>query len=190
MAAVAFDPLGYAHDLEATGVSREQAEVHVKAMTAMFIHNFDALVTTDYLDTRFTEFETRVEANINKQFAAVDTQFVQLEATMDKRFSELESTMDKRFIAVDNQFLELESTMEKRIVGLESTMDKRFSGVESTMDKRFSGLGSAMDKRVNGLESTMNVRFAQVSTELRWLKWLVVTGIAATVWPTLSRLVL
>ncbi|MBE9538710.1 MAG: hypothetical protein IMF06_06480 [Proteobacteria bacterium] len=58
-------------------------------------------------------------------------------------------------------------------------MDRRFVGVESTMDKRFSGL-----------QSTVDVRFAQVSTELRWLKWLVVTGIAATVWPTLSRLVL
>ncbi len=54
MAAVAFDPLGYTHDLEATGVPREQAEVHAKAMTAMFLHNFDALVTTDYLDTHFT----------------------------------------------------------------------------------------------------------------------------------------
>ena len=61
MAAVAFDPLEYTHQLEAQGVPREQAEVHAKAMTAMFIHNFDALVTKDYLDTRFSEQSVRME---------------------------------------------------------------------------------------------------------------------------------
>jgi hypothetical protein len=127
MAAVAFDPLGYTHDLEATGVPREQAEVHAKAMTAMFLHNFDALVTTDYLDTRFTEFETRIEAN------------------MDKRFNAMEASVNKRFSSVDQQFL--------------------------------------------ALESRMDVQFATVNTELRWLKWLIVTGIAATLWPSLSGLI-
>jgi hypothetical protein len=61
MAAIAFDPLEYTHQLEASGVSREQAEVHAKAMTAMFLHNFDALVTKDYLDTRFSEQALKME---------------------------------------------------------------------------------------------------------------------------------
>ena len=142
MAAVAFDPLEYTHDLEATGVPREQAEVHAKAMTAMFLHNFDALVTTDYLDTRFTEFETRIEAN------------------MDKRFNAMEASVDKRFNA------------------MEASVDKRISAIETSVDQRFLGL-----------ESRMDVRFATISTELRWLKWLIVTCIAATVWPSLSGLI-
>ena len=148
MAAVAFDPLGYTHDLEATGVPREQAEVHAKAMTAMFLHNFDALVTTDYLDTRFTEFETRIEAN------------------MDKRFNAMEASVNKRFSSVDQQF----SAMEAR-------WDQRFNAMETNWDQRFLGL-----------ESRMDVQFATINTELRWLKWLIVTGIAATVWPSLSGL--
>lgn len=65
MAAIAFDPLEYTHELEASGVPREQAEVHAKAMTATFFHNMDALATRDYLDTRFTELETRIEANMD-----------------------------------------------------------------------------------------------------------------------------
>jgi hypothetical protein len=52
MAAIAFDPLEYTHQLEASGVPREQAEVHAKTMTTMFLHNLDALVTRDYLDSR------------------------------------------------------------------------------------------------------------------------------------------
>ena len=100
MAAVAFDPLGYTHDLEATGVPREQAEVHAKAMTAMFLHNFDALVTTDYLDTRFTEFETRVEANMNRRFMEVDKRFTAMEVKVDKRFDGLEL----RFERIDSKF--------------------------------------------------------------------------------------
>ena len=78
MAAVAFDPLEYTHQLEAQGVPREQAEVHAKAMTAMFLHNFDALVTKDYLDSRFSEFETRVEAKMDKRFAYVDVRLARI----------------------------------------------------------------------------------------------------------------
>ena len=65
MAAVAFDSLQYANQLEAAGMSREQAEVVAKGLTAMFIHNFDSLVTKDYLDTRFSEMEVRID----KRFA-------------------------------------------------------------------------------------------------------------------------
>ena len=93
MAAVAFDPLEYTHQLEASGVPREQAEVHAKAMTAMFLHNFDALVTKDYLDSRFNEFETRLEANVDKRFAY-------MESNMDRRFAEV----DLRFERMEGRF--------------------------------------------------------------------------------------
>ena len=89
MAAVAFDPLEYAQQLEAAGMPRAQAEVVAKGLTAMFIHNFEslprfigyALVTKDYLDTRFSEFEAR----------------------MDLRFAESESRVDQRFAGIDTQ---------------------------------------------------------------------------------------
>jgi hypothetical protein len=61
MAAVAFDSLDYAHQLEAAGMPREQAEVVAKGLTTMFIHNFESLVTKDYLDTRFSEQSVRME---------------------------------------------------------------------------------------------------------------------------------
>jgi len=86
MAAIAFDPLGYTRELEASGVPRNQAEVHAKAMTATFLHNFDALVTRDYLDTRFAGLE-----------ASWDKRFTGLEASWDKRFAESEASSDKRF---------------------------------------------------------------------------------------------
>ena len=101
MAAVAFDPLEYTHQLEASGVPREQAEVHAKVMTALFLHNLDALVTRDYLDTRFSEFEARIEASI-------DRRFFELETSWDKRFSELEVTVDKRFAAIDVRFAQVD----------------------------------------------------------------------------------
>ncbi len=92
MAVIAFDPLGYTHELEASGVPRAQAEVHAKAMTATFLHNMDALVTRDYLDSRFTEFETRIEANTDKRFAKMDRRFDALEvrfASIDGQFSRI-----------------------------------------------------------------------------------------------------
>jgi hypothetical protein len=100
MAAVAFDPLEYTHKLEASGVPREQAEVHAQAMTAMFIHNFDALVTKDYLDTRFDILEAGVHANMDKRFREVDKQFSELRlemhsgiGTVRKEVWELRSTL-------------------------------------------------------------------------------------------------
>jgi replicative DNA helicase len=130
MAAVAFDPLGYTHDLEATGVPREQAEVHAKAMTAMFLHNFDALVTTDYLDTRFTEFETRIEANMDQRFTA-------MEASMDKRFNAMETSVVQRFTSVDQRFTAMEINVDKQF----AEVDKRFDGLElrfERIDSKFS----------------------------------------------------
>ena len=79
MAVVSFDPLEYAEQLEAAGMPRAQAQVVAKGLTTMFIHNFDELVTKDYLNTRFSEFESR----------------------MDLRFAEVESRMDVRFARVN-----------------------------------------------------------------------------------------
>ena len=100
MAAVAFDSLEYAHQLEAAGMSREQAEVVAKGLTVMFIHNFDALVTRDYLDTRFTEFETRIEAKMDRRFTEVDGRFTDI----DRRFDELEQNFELRFERIDSKF--------------------------------------------------------------------------------------
>lgn len=102
MAAIAFDPLEFTHELEASGVPREQAEVHAKAMTARFLHNFDALVTTDYLDTRFTEFELRVESKLDKRLA-------ELETNLDARFS----NVDARFDRVDARFAKMDVRFER-----------------------------------------------------------------------------
>jgi hypothetical protein len=74
MAAVAFDPLEYARRLEAAGMPRVQAEIVAKCLTAMFIHNFDTLVTKDYLDIRFSEFEARIDL----RFADMETRFARV----------------------------------------------------------------------------------------------------------------
>jgi hypothetical protein len=97
MAAIAFDTLAYVRRIVAAGVPREQAEAQADAMQEAFVHNVDALVTRDYLDTRFTEFETRVEANMDRRFAEVDKRFTTMEANVDKRFAEAEANQDSRF---------------------------------------------------------------------------------------------
>jgi hypothetical protein len=45
----------------------------------MLVHNFDALVTKDYLDARFREFETRVVSTMDKRFTEVERRFDSLE---------------------------------------------------------------------------------------------------------------
>ena len=100
MAAIAFDPLEYARALESSGVPREQAEVHAKAMTQVFVHNMDALVTRDYLDTRFAEFamrlEARIDAKMERRFAQIDARF----AEMDVRFARINVLLGVILVAV------------------------------------------------------------------------------------------
>ncbi len=78
MAAIAFDPLAYTHALEEAGFTRDQAELVAQVGTAMFVQNFDALVTRDYLDTRFSEFETRILSTMELRFKDVDAKFGKL----------------------------------------------------------------------------------------------------------------
>ena len=94
MAAIAFDPLEYSRMLEQAGVPRDQAEVHARAMTTAFLHNVDALVTKDYLDSRFTEFETRIEANIDRRFTTIDSRF----AGIDVRFARIDGQFGRVYV--------------------------------------------------------------------------------------------
>ena len=111
MAAVAFDPLEYTHQLEAQGVPREQAEVHAKAMTAMFIHNFDALVTKDYLDTRFSEQSVRMELLATD----VDRKLELLSANMDSKLDLLSVDMDSKLAEMDSKLSLLSSDMDGKL---------------------------------------------------------------------------
>ena len=109
MAAIAFDPMEFAQRLEATGMTREQAEEVAKGFVKMSLHNFDALVTKDYLDTRFSEFESRM-----------GVRFVETENRTEGRFKDLESKIALRFA-------EAESRTNVRFAELESKMDVRFA---------------------------------------------------------------
>lgn len=134
MAAIAFDPLEYTHELEASGVPREQAEVHARAMTANFIHNLDALVTRDYLDTRFTEFETRVEANMDRRFS-------EMQSSVDNRFTEMQFGMNDRFAKMGERITSMESNMDMRFVKVEAKVEKLSDAIElrfERMDGKFS----------------------------------------------------
>ena len=78
MAAVAFDSLHYAHQLEAAGILRAQAEVIARGLTSMFVHNFDSLVTKDYLDVRFSEQSARMDflaTHLGSKMDAMDARF-------------------------------------------------------------------------------------------------------------------
>jgi hypothetical protein len=105
MAAIAFDTLAYVRRIVAAGVPREQAEAQADAMKEAFVHNVDALVTRDYLDTRFTEFETRVEANMDRRFTEVDKRFTAMEIKVDRQFAEV----DKRFDGLELRFERIDS---------------------------------------------------------------------------------
>ena len=103
MAVVSFDPLEYAEQLEAAGMPRAQAQVVAKGLTTMFIHNFDALVTKDYLDTRFSEFESKMDLRFAESESRIDARFAEHDSRIDLRFAESESRTDLRFAQLESK---------------------------------------------------------------------------------------
>jgi len=101
MAAVAFDSLEYAHQLEAAGMPRAQAEVIAQGLTSMFVHNFDSLVTKDYLDARFSEQSARLDtmdvkfdAKLALLSTEIDAKFRLFSAEFDAKLGLLSAEID------------------------------------------------------------------------------------------------
>ena len=103
MAVVSFDPLEYAEQLEAAGMPRAQAQVVAKGLTTMFIHNFDELVTKDYLDTRFSEFESKMDLRFAEYDSRIDLRFAESDSHTDLRFAESESHTNLRFAQLESK---------------------------------------------------------------------------------------
>ena len=93
MSAVAFDSLHYAHQLEAAGMPRAQAEVIAQGLTSMFVHNFDSLVTKDYLDARFSEQSARMDSLSVSMDSKLDLLSAQIDGKLGKLYVMLGVTM-------------------------------------------------------------------------------------------------
>ena len=122
MAAIVLTPTGFAEQLQEAGMPPAQAKVVAEGLAAMYVQHFDALVTKDYLDTRFAEFESRIGRELDRSFAEVDQRF----AEVNQRFGEV----DHRFAAQDARF------------------ELRFNELESRMQLGFAEMGTRF-ARVN-----------------------------------------
>jgi hypothetical protein len=176
MAAIAFDPLGYTRELEASGVPRNQAEVHAKAMTATFLHNFDSLVTRDYLDTRFTEFEARIMSVMDRRFAGVDSHFVKLETSLEQRFVAIESNIDRRFS-------EANANIDKRFAESDAKFDKDFAESDARINQLFAELRLELHREIASIRGEL----ADLKSKFNVQAWMLALLIAGVFVPMLQR---
>jgi hypothetical protein len=164
MAAIALDPMEFMQQLEASGMPRSQAEAVAKGYTAMIVHNLDALVTKDYLDSRFAEFESKMGLRFAEAENRTDGRFKDLESRIDLRIADFESRINLRFA-------DSESRMDIRF----AETDGKFKELESKMDLRFAEFQSKMDvsfARVNVIQGILLVAIAipMLQTILTWLR--------------------
>ncbi len=80
---------------------RAQAEVIAQGLTSMFVHNFDSLVTKDYLDARFSEQSARLDtmdvkfdAKLGLLSAEIDAKFRLFSAEFDAKLGLLSAEID------------------------------------------------------------------------------------------------
>ena len=80
---------------------RAQAEVIAQGLTSMFVHNFDSLVTKDYLDARFSEqaakldaMDVKFDAKLGLLSAEIDAKFRLFSAEFDAKLGLLSAEID------------------------------------------------------------------------------------------------
>ena len=71
MTVIVFDIRGAERRLKEAGMPAKLAATQAEIMSESFVHHADQLVTIDYLDAKFNEFEARFET----RFAKIDGQF-------------------------------------------------------------------------------------------------------------------
>ena len=74
---------------------------------------------------------------------------------------------------------------------LDARIDARFAEQDAKIEAHFAEQDTRLDDRFAQIDvrfAEVGTGFAQVNSELRWLKWLIVTGIATTLIPILQRL--
>jgi len=103
MAAVAFDSLHYAQQLAAAGMPREQAEVVAQGLTAMFVHNFESLVTKDYLDTRFSEQSVKMDLLAAEVEHRLDLFSAEVDGKLDRLSAQTDGKLDLFAAEIDGK---------------------------------------------------------------------------------------
>ena len=75
MTVIVFDIRGAERRLKEAGMSAKLAETQAEIMSESFVHHADQLVTIDYLDAKFNEFEARLTGRSAARFERIDGQF-------------------------------------------------------------------------------------------------------------------
>ncbi len=112
MSSLAFDSLKFARRLKEAGVPERQAEAQAEVMAETFGFYIDNLVTTDYLDarfseqgaridTRFAEQDARIEARLAEQDVRIETRFAEQGARIEARFAQQDLQIEQRFSRID-----------------------------------------------------------------------------------------
>ena len=104
-------------------------------------------------------------------FARLDARVDGLRDEMTARFEGLEGRMDARFVGMDARF---------------ESMDAKFEGLEGRMDARFVG----MDAKFDGLEGRMDARFEGMEGRMKFMMWMMGTGLTFYMGTTVALMVL
>ncbi|MCG1054100.1 DUF1640 domain-containing protein [Mycetohabitans sp. B5] len=127
MAAIAFDTLKFANRLKTAGVPPAQAEAEAEVFADIFEANLNQLVTKADLHAELEKLESRLDVQMDKHLADLETK-------TDKRFAE----MDKRFAEVDRRLAALDAKVDKGFAEVKGELDKKFAEVRGDLDKRFT----------------------------------------------------
>jgi hypothetical protein len=73
---------------------RAQAEVIAQGLTSMFVHNFDSLVTKDYLDARFSEQSVKMDFLVTDLGTRLDNMDAKFDAKLDSKLGLLSAEID------------------------------------------------------------------------------------------------
>lgn len=83
--------------------------------------------------------------------------------------------------------------LDARVDGLRDEMTARFEGLEGRMDARFVGMDArfeSMDAKFEGLEGRMDARFEGMEGRMKFMMWMMGTGLTFYMGTTVALMVL
>lgn len=203
MAAVGFDVLEYMQQLEAAGMPRGQAEVVAKGASAVFVHNLDALVTKDYLDARFNEFESRIALMIDRRITEFQAQYESkledLQIRLDGKLAEMEVRFDDKLTQMEARFdgklVEMEARFDGKLVKMETRLDSKLENMETQLNGNIDKMQFQLAEKWGKSQSRQDGKFDHLQGQIAALQatkklhtWILSVLVVTTLIPALSTL--
>lgn len=151
---IEFDPIGYAQQLEAAGVSRHQAEVHAKALNEVAsegVSTSDGLHMKNDWQCAIRQSEDRLTAHIDLAKTELSAELQTFRAESNEKYGVLDAKIDG-----------VRTELSAKIDGVRTGLSAKIDGIRTELSAQIS----LLDAKIEVVRMNLNTKCECIQTEL------------------------